>query len=302
MKKAFEFNFVMQLFLKEHLKEMKQDQAIETQKMASHGLNMAVGLINEIKHFLKTLGLQLEDQHAEGKKEEATSNSKCGAQGSAEEAPLDVAAVVESGKKAKKRSKRRNKHWQLDTTGELHHQCRGGMNRYKCLAQESDEEEHEHEGHNAVPHGFRWLSLDEEIALQEKYADENEICSDIEGETETGSQTSEAAFDTSICSNSSGRSFYQEFYDKKLQCRGGALGASTSKNKQLTEAMKNLAKVVTEMEPTQNAEGNQDEDQGMKELIKELAKAARRWENSRASMDNSSTSPKKMGQALQTVC
>ena len=284
IKTAVELDFVMQIYIKELVMNMSQ---VETKHMASHAFQLVIGLISEgaqIKYFLDAYGLW-HDTTKENKTEVEDDCSIGGAQGSAEDAPLDDTIVAgTSDKKKVKKNKRKKKQWMLDNTGELHHQCRGGMNRYSCLAPDSEEEDTQTAELHASMLGYKCLTMEEEIAMQEKYEKGSDCCSNIDAEdkTESESQDSEHSdqlLETSICSSASGsgRSFYKEFFEKKQQIRGGALGSSTTKNKQLTDALKNLTKMVSEMDPTQHDE--EQEDQELKELMRELAKAARRWEN-----------------------
>lgn len=288
-KKGIMLDFVLQRWLEELCNNSKHDNSIELKIMATHGLyNVLKMMCDEVqlRYFARYHGLEYEGKHAEAMNEKATCNSKSDAQGSAEEASLDVAAGAQVDAYDKKQSEQMNLEerkktgddtWMLDTTGELHHQCRGGMNRYQCLANESEEEDDVQEPAVAST-SYKWLTPEEEIAMQERFSEEMESIPGSENGADSDSRQDDGALEASFCSNNSGRSFYKEFYDKKLQCRGGALGSSTTKSKQLTEALKALSKVVTAMEPTQQEGAEQEADQETKELIREPAKSARRWE------------------------
>ena len=286
--KVMLLDFMMQLYLMEFTKTMNQDGKIETTKSVSHAFQLMIGMISEgvqIQYFLDTLGVEAEMKN-DDKKEAKEACYLDGAQGSVEDAPLDATKVSMSTtrKKKGKRTQRAKKQWTLSNNGDLHHQCRGGMNRYQCLTSDTEEEDIQQAEQSAGMCGYKYLTEAEEIEMQEKFADGSECCSQIgnEEESETDSQSSapsDPVMDTSICSSGSGsgRSFYKEFFQKRQQLRGGALGSSTTQNKQLTEALKNLTKMVADMGATQPDEGHGDPE--MKELMKELAKDARRWEN-----------------------
>ena len=106
IKTAVELDFVMQIYIKELVMNMSQDEGIETKHMASHAFQLVIGLISEgaqIKYFLDAYGLW-HDTTKENKTEVEDDCSIGGAQGSAEDAPLDdtIVAGTSDKKKGKK--------------------------------------------------------------------------------------------------------------------------------------------------------------------------------------------------------
>lgn len=126
---------------------------------------------------------------------------------------------------------------------------RGGMNRFQPLQEVEEEDEAIEESTVSDP----WIE-----------------------EVEYGEEGGGEELDTSMESDVSGkRSFYREFFQKKAdmpECRGGAGGANASKNKQLTEAMDALTKVM-------KAIGEEEKDEEVSAVVKEIGKVVKEWES-----------------------
>ena len=111
----------------------------------------------------------------------------------------------------------------------------------------------------------------------EALIEEEQVCEDEEGdhcsESEDWSDADDTeGLDSSTMTIESGRSYYAEFYQRKAEMRGGAGGANTTKNKQLTNALDALANVMKQLEPTQ------DEEDHAASVVGQIAKLAKQWQ------------------------
>ncbi len=105
-----------------------------------------------------------------------------------------------------------------------------------------------------------------QILSEEELSDipEEEHSEETDAET-SGHQEGEASVD------SGKRSFYKDFFNKKVELRGGAGGSSTSQNKKLTEAVDAL-KTAVKAFAEEEQQGN-----GIAEVIADTSKAVLEW-------------------------
>ena len=118
---------------------------------------------------------------------------------------------------------------------------RGGMNRFEVLGEDEQEDENEDCEH---------------CSKSEDWSDDN----DVEG------------LDSSTMTVESGKSYYAEYFQRKAEMRGGAGGANTTKNKQLTHALDALATVMKQLDATQ------EEDDSAENVVGQIAKIAKQWQ------------------------
>ena len=118
---------------------------------------------------------------------------------------------------------------------------RGGMNRFEALAEDDQDD-----GNEDCEH----------CSKSEDWSDDND----------------DEELDSSTMTVESGKSYYAEYFQRKAEMRGGAGGANTTKNKQLTNALDALATVMKQLDATQ------EEDDSAENVVGKIAKIAKQWQ------------------------
>ena len=253
--KIFLLDFVFQSCLQEVTGRLfkKNDLDVEHKSQIHEGFLQVIEQVVwqvQIRYMMQQQGLPYagDDEHAhEGKKD------GCG---------IDTVGSFPCGRRcgrAKSQRKKRSEAGNLGTVGALG-STEDVPQDTECAKIDMAERLQQGSGMSSYLRGgvnrFQLLSEDDELSGITEVTEhsEGDICQDAESSTESGK-----------------RSFYQEFFQRKVEIRGGAGGASTTQNKKLTEAVDALKNVVKAF-----AEDDQ-QDRAIASVISDISKAVAEW-------------------------
>ncbi len=254
------------------------DIKLEQNKLEKYLFNTIVMLIShevQIRFFLEQQGLQRWESHGQSDLTETAEGMQDGASGSTEDVSRDTYLHVEVQKEGRsfykefaERKKDKEDDGMTRMQPKMHCLLRGGMtNMFAALGEEEQEEQ------ESEMEGFAFSH---------------------EGEDEDISEIEENEHDESFHTTSSGgKSFYAEYFAQKTAVRGGALGASTTKNKKLTEAIGALAEVVKSFEATP------EEPESVDQVIKMIGDTVKEWQKKVPTRNEMKTQLRKFHQILE---